>query len=248
MTVVEGPSTGAKLLIRPDAAPQGTLGDPELDRVVARDAGGELDAGASGLRRYGCRGEARQDEVTVFVESFVPPPRLLVFGAVDFTAALVRVAKVLGHHVTVCDARAVFATPRRFPLADEVVVDRPDRFLGGMGADLTPRDAICVLTHDHKFDVPAILAALHTDVGYLGAMGSRRTHEERTDPAPGGRRVGGRPGPGARSDRPRPRRPHAGGDGGGDLRRDHRVAHRPRRRPPAARHGGPDPWPPVTPT
>jgi xanthine dehydrogenase accessory factor len=119
-------------------------------------------------------------EVVVFVESFVPAPRLLVFGAVDFTAALVRVAKVLGYHVTVCDARAVFATPRRFPLADEVVVDRPDRLLDGRGDALTGRDAVCVLTHDHKLDVPAILAALRTDVGYLGAMGSRRTHAERT--------------------------------------------------------------------
>jgi xanthine dehydrogenase accessory factor len=179
-TVVEGLGVGAKLLVRPGHPVIGTLGQPDLDRVVARDAEGELDAGTTDLRRYGRHGEARQDEVVVFVESFVPAPRLLVFGAVDFTAALVRVAKVLGYHVTVCDARAVFATPRRFPLADEVVVDRPDRLLDGRGDTLTGRDAVCVLTHDHKLDVPAILAALRTDVGYLGAMGSRRTHAERT--------------------------------------------------------------------
>lgn len=180
-TIVEGPAAGAKIIVRPGRPVEGTLGDPDLDRVVARDAEGELDAGRTGLRRYGCHGEARQDEVVVFVESFVAAPRLLVFGAVDFTAALVRVAKLLGYHVTVCDPRAVFATARRFPFSDEVVVDRPDRLLDDVGATLTGRDAICVLTHDHELDVPALLAALRTDVGYLGAMGSRRTHAERTD-------------------------------------------------------------------
>jgi xanthine dehydrogenase accessory factor len=181
-TVIRGAApAGAKLLVRPDGSATGTLGNPDLDRVVGRDAAGELAAGTTAVRRFGPRGEARQDEVEVFVESFVPPPRMVVFGAVDFTAALVRVAKVLGYHVTVCDARPVFATKARFPLADEVVVDWPDRFLGALGPTLTPRDAVCVLTHDHKFDVPAILAALATDVGYLGAMGSRRTHTERVE-------------------------------------------------------------------
>ena len=99
-----------------------------------------------------------------------------MFGAVDFTAALVRVAKVLGYRVTVCDARPIFATRARFPLADEIVVDWPNRLLERIGPTLTTRDAICVLTHDIKFDVPAIVSALQTDVGYLGAMGSRRTN------------------------------------------------------------------------
>jgi xanthine dehydrogenase accessory factor len=117
--------------------------------------------------------------VSVFVESFAPPPRMLIFGAVDFTGALVRVAKVLGYRVTVCDAREVFATRARFPEADEVVVDWPDRLLGRVGASLTPRDAVCVLTHDAKFDVPALTAALGTGAGYVGAMGSRRTHDDR---------------------------------------------------------------------
>ena len=126
---------GAKLLVAADGSGAGTLGDADLDRVVGRDAAGELAAGTTGVRRYGPHGEARQDEVDVFVESFVPPPRLLVFGAVDFTAALVRVAKVLGYHITVCDARPVFATARRFPLADEVVVDWPHRLLGRGGSD-----------------------------------------------------------------------------------------------------------------
>ena len=178
-TVVSGPGVGGKLLVRPGEDPLGTLGDEDLDRVVARDTIAELDAGRSGTRHYGPHGEARQDEVTVFIESFAPPPRMLIFGAVDFTAALVRVAKVLGYRVTVCDAREVFATTQRFPFADEVVVDWPHRLLERVGDTLGPRDAVCVLTHDHKFDVPAITAALATKAGYLGAMGSRRTTDER---------------------------------------------------------------------
>jgi xanthine dehydrogenase accessory factor len=133
------------------------------------------------VRHYGPHGEARQQDVAVFVESFAPPPRMLIFGAVDFTAALARVAKVLGYRVTVCDARPVFATPRRFPMADEVVADWPHRLLEKVGPTLGPRDAVCVLTHDHKFDVPAIVAALATGVGYLGAMGSRKTHARRVE-------------------------------------------------------------------
>lgn len=180
-TVVEGPEDrlGAKLLVRPGLPTLGTLGDPDLDRVVGRDALGELASGITDTRHYGPQGQARQREVSVFIESFAPPPHMVIFGAVDFTAALVKVAKVLGYRVTVCDAREPFATPARFPDADEVFVGWPDRYLAEAGASLGPRDAVCVLTHDHKFDVPAILAALQTDVGYLGAMGSRRTHADR---------------------------------------------------------------------
>jgi xanthine dehydrogenase accessory factor len=104
---------------------------------------------------------------------------MVIFGAVDFTAALARVAKVLGYRVTVCDARPVFATRQRFPMADEVIVDWPNRLLEKIGPGLGPRDAVCVLTHDPKFDVPAVMGALQTRAGYLGAMGSRRTTEDR---------------------------------------------------------------------
>lgn len=180
-TVVEGPHLGAKLLVQPGAASTGSLGNDDLDRVVARDALGELEAGLTSTRHYGARGEAREREVSVFIESFVLPPRMIIFGAVDFTAALGKVAKVLGYRVIVCDARAVFATVQRFPMADEVVNDWPDRYLAKVGDDLGPRDAVCVLTHDHKFDVPAIAAAVKTRVGYLGAMGSRRTHAGRVE-------------------------------------------------------------------
>jgi xanthine dehydrogenase accessory factor len=163
----------------PVRLPVGSLGDPELDRVVARDAAGELAIGGTRVRRYGPRGEARRDEVSIFIESFVPPARMIIFGAVDFASALSQVAKVLGYRVTLCDARQMFATRNRFPFADEVVVDWPHRLIDRIGAELTPRDVICVLTHEAKFDVPAIVAALGTQVGYLGAMGSRRTHDDR---------------------------------------------------------------------
>jgi xanthine dehydrogenase accessory factor len=181
--VVEGPGEllGGKLLVLPGPPVEtlGTLGDADLDRVVARDAQGELAAGLTATRHYGLHGEARARDVSVFIESFAPPPRMVIFGAVDFTAALGKVAKVLGYRVTVCDARPVFATRARFPMADEVVVAWPDKHLDEIGATLGPRDAVCVLTHDPKFDVPAIVAALRTKVGYLGAMGSRRTTEDR---------------------------------------------------------------------
>lgn len=179
-TVIDGPGIGAKLLVRPDGSSAGSLGNSDLDRVVGRDARGELAAGRSGIRHYGARGEAREGAVAVFIESFAAPPRMLIFGAVDFTAALARVASILGYRVTVCDAREVFATVARFPMADEVVVDWPDRFLARVGSGLGSRDAVCILTHDAKFDVPAVMAALATDVGYIGVMGSRRTHEDRT--------------------------------------------------------------------
>jgi xanthine dehydrogenase accessory factor len=178
-TVVVGPGVGSKLLVGPRRDTLGSLGDPDLDRVVARDALGELESGATGLRHYGPHGEAREDAVSVFIESFAPPPQMWIFGAVDFTAALAKVAKVLGYRVVVCDARPVFATPRRFPMADEVVVAWPNDLIAERGHQLGQRDAICVLTHDAKFDVPAIIAALPTAVGYLGAMGSRRTHADR---------------------------------------------------------------------
>src|SRR3546814_6763699 len=124
-----------------------------------------LASATTAVRHYGAQGQANEETTLVFFETFAPPPRLVIFGAVDFTAALVRVAKVLGYHVTVCDAREVFATKARFPLADEVVVNWPHRHLASIGGSLGRRDAVCVLSHDAKFDVPAIRAALQTAVG-----------------------------------------------------------------------------------
>jgi xanthine dehydrogenase accessory factor len=186
-TVIDGPARGAKLLIVPGAPPVGSLGDSELNRVVGRDALAELEAARSGVRHYGPRGETTPEDledspvVRVYVESFAPPPQMWIFGAVDFTAALAKVAKVLGYRVTVCDAREVFATRRRFPMADEVMVSWPGPVFEQRGASLGPRDAVCILTHDPKFDVPAVQGALATDVGYIGVMGSRTTHEKRLE-------------------------------------------------------------------
>src|SRR5487761_1072632 len=149
-------------------------------RVIWGDSGrGMLAPGLTGVRRYGEHGERRGDELSVFVNSFAPPPRLMVFGAIDFAAAVARAGKFLGYHVTVCDARRVFATKSRFPDADDVVVDWPHRFLAGQSVDA--RTVICVLTHDPKFDVPVLEVALRTPAGYIGAMGSRRTHEDRLE-------------------------------------------------------------------
>lgn len=179
-TVIEGEGAGNKLVLQSDGETSGSLGNGVLDRVVARDMSGELEAGRTGTRHYGPNGEAREETLSIFIESFAPPPQMLIFGAVDFTAALVRVAKVLGYHVTVCDARAVFATTQRFPQADVVETGWPDKLLSRVGPSLGIRDAVCVLTHDNKFDVPAITAALKTNVGYIGVMGSRKTHENRS--------------------------------------------------------------------
>lgn len=186
-TVIEGPHTGAVLVIEPHGIVAGTLGDSDLDRVVGRDAMGELEAGRTIVRHYGPQGQStpedleNTDTVRVFIESFSPPPSMWIFGAVDFTAALARVAKVLGYHVTVCDAREIFATRRRFPMADEVRVTWPTPIFEERGHRLGPRDAVCILTHDPKFDVPAIQGALATNVGYIGVMGSRKTHAKRLE-------------------------------------------------------------------
>ncbi|MFM8522661.1 MAG: XdhC family protein [Acidimicrobiaceae bacterium] len=188
LTVIDGPNIGATLLVAPDQdkiETLGTLGNSELDRVASRDALGELEAGRTSVRNYGPSGQVTPEDlhdtpiVRVFVESFSPPPQMIIFGAVDFTAALARVAKVLGYYVVVCDAREVFATKRRFPMADEVLVTWPTPVLADREPNLGARDAICILTHDPKFDVPAIQGALATSVGYIGVMGSRKTHAKR---------------------------------------------------------------------
>ncbi|SME92950.1 XdhC/CoxI family protein [Streptomyces sp. Amel2xC10] len=176
-TVTDGPAPrGATLAVRPDRT-VGTLGTAGLDAAVTADARGELALGATGLRHYGPRGQRREDSVTVFLHSFAPPPRLLVFGAIDYAAAVAGIGAFLGYRVTVCDARPVFATPRRFPDGVEVVVDWPHRYL--RGTDTDARTVICVLTHDPKFDVPLLEEALRRPAAYIGAMGSRRTHEDR---------------------------------------------------------------------
>ncbi|MFF7441256.1 XdhC family protein [Streptomyces sp. NPDC008122] len=180
--IVDGPEDllGQALLVRPDGSYEGKLGGhPELDRTAAAEARAMLDAGRTGTVEIGEDGSRCGQPLTLIVESSVPAPRMIVFGAIDFAAALVRVGKFLGYHVTVCDARPVFATPARFPEADEIVVDWPHRYLESTEVD--GRTVLCVLTHDAKFDVPLLRAALKLPVAYIGAMGSRRTHEDRNE-------------------------------------------------------------------
>lgn len=171
----EGP-VGRHLVVWRDRI-AGSFGDAYLDRVVADETRGMLESGATGVIHVGADGRRLAEELEVFVTSFAPPPRLVIFGAIDFAAALAQVGKVLGFEVVVVDARPVFATRKRFPHADEVVVDWPHRWLEGQQVDR--RTVICVLTHDPKFDVPALEVALRTPAAYVGAMGSRRTHEDR---------------------------------------------------------------------
>ncbi|MDX2294324.1 MULTISPECIES: XdhC/CoxI family protein [Streptomyces] len=178
--IVSGPEDllGQALLVRPDGSYEGRLGGhPELDRTAAAEARALLDAGRTGAVEIGEDGSRCGQPLTLLVESSVPAPRMIVFGAIDFASALVRVGKFLGYHVTVCDARPVFATRLRFPEADEIVVEWPHRYLESTEVDA--RTVLCVLTHDAKFDVPLLQAALRLPVAYVGAMGSRRTHEDR---------------------------------------------------------------------
>ena len=183
-TVIAGPGQiGARRVIWPTGHSPlagGTLGAGDrLDQAVDDDARGMLAQGLTGVRKYGPDGERRLDDLSVFVQSFAPPPRMLVFGAIDFAAAVARIGKFLGYRVTVCDARPVFATSARFPDADEVVTDWPHRYLAGITTD--ERTVICVLTHDPKFDVPVLEVALRVPAAYIGAMGSRRTHLDRLE-------------------------------------------------------------------
>jgi xanthine dehydrogenase accessory factor len=189
-TVVEHPDPsrlGRRLIVRAEDDLDdriGSLGSPRLDDAVTDDARGLLATGHSETLTYGPDGERRGEGMRVFVDVHAPAPRMLVFGAIDFAAACARIGKFLGYTVTVCDARPVFATASRFPDADDVVVDWPHRYLEAEAeaGRVDGRTVLCVLTHDPKFDVPLLEVALRLpEVAYIGAMGSRRTHEDRLD-------------------------------------------------------------------
>jgi xanthine dehydrogenase accessory factor len=173
---------GRRLVVWPERT-TGSLGSGRLDAAVADDGRGLLTAGRSGLLHYGYDGQRRGEELTFFVASYAPPPRMIVFGAIDFAAAVARIGGFLGYRVTVCDARPVFATTSRFPDADEVVVDWPHRYLTAQAEQglVDERTVVCVLTHDPKFDGPVLETALRLPLAYVGAMGSRRTHDDRLD-------------------------------------------------------------------
>jgi xanthine dehydrogenase accessory factor len=180
-TVVAGPGVvGAQLLVT-DLDVVGSLGNEGLDVAAVADGRGAVAAGQNGLRHYGPYGERRIDDVTVMLQSFTPPPRMLVFGATDFAGALTRMGAFLGYRVVLCDARPVFATARRFPAADEVICEWPHRYLAAEVAAgrVDARTVIAVLTHDPKFDVPLLQVALAAPASYVGALGSRRTHDTR---------------------------------------------------------------------
>ena len=174
-TVVAGAaSPGGRMVITPEHT-YGSLGGDRLDQAVTDDARGMLGHGTTGLLHLGREGERRVEDLSVFVESYAPPPRMIVFGAIDFAAAMARIGKFLGYHVTVVDARPIFATRKRFPDVDELIVQWPHKYLEQVEID--ERTVLCVLTHDPKFDVPLLEVALRLpDVAYIGAMGSRRTH------------------------------------------------------------------------
>jgi len=177
---VRGVDTPADPL-KPLGLPRG-LGSERADAAVYDDALGLLANGQNATLTYGPDGERRGEGMRVFVWAFAPKPRMLVFGAIDFAAAVARVGSFLGYHVTVCDARPVFATHSRFPDADEVIVDWPHRYLTAEAeaGRIDGRTIVNVLTHDPKFDVPLLEVALRLpEIGYVGAMGSRRTHEDR---------------------------------------------------------------------
>ncbi|NUU22769.1 MAG: XdhC family protein [Streptomycetaceae bacterium] len=182
--VVAGPEPrlGQTLVVSGGSVSGSLGGTPAFEDAVRREVAAMLDTGRGGMLTYGPDGRlcaAGPGTATVFVEAYTPPPRMIVFGAIDFAAAVVKVGKFLGYEVVVCDAREVFATQRRFPDADEVVVDWPHRYLDSIEVD--GRTVICVLTHDAKFDIPLLERALRLPVAYVGAMGSRRTHESRLE-------------------------------------------------------------------
>jgi xanthine dehydrogenase accessory factor len=182
-TVISGPAErlGRRLVVWPDRV-EGSTGSDRLDDALRDDARGLLDAGRNAQVTYGIDGQRRGEGLAVFVESFAPAPRMIVFGAIDFAAAVARMGSFLGYRVTVCDARPVFATASRFPGANEVVVEWPHRYLAAEAeaGRIDGRTALCVLTHDPKFDVPLLEVALRLpEVAYIGAMGSRRTHDDR---------------------------------------------------------------------
>ncbi len=189
-TVIEHPDpgwVGRRLVVHPEddaatTAPGGSLGSGRADAAVTDDARGLLALGRTETLTYGPDGERRGEGMRVFVAAHAPRPRMLVFGAIDFAAAVARVGAFLGYRVTVCDARPVFTTVTRFPEADDVVVEWPHRYLAAevSAGRVDARTVICVLTHDPRFDGPVLEAALRLpEVAYVGAMGSRRTHEQR---------------------------------------------------------------------
>jgi xanthine dehydrogenase accessory factor len=172
VTVIAGDHLGAKLLVRADGSTTGGLGTPELDRLGAEAAEELLWAERSETREAG--------ETKLFVDVVAPAPRLVVFGAVDYAAALARLAKAAGWRPFVCDPRSQFATRERFPDADDVIAAWPDEAFARLGG-IDRATYIAVLTHDPKLDDAALSIALRSEAPYVGAMGSRRAQAQRRE-------------------------------------------------------------------
>jgi xanthine dehydrogenase accessory factor len=238
ITLLDGEHAGSKLYVDAEGS-TGSLGvSALLDSNAEREGRGLLAEGRSSLRDFGTDGASLGSGLRVYAAVHAEPPRMIVFGAIDFSSALAPLAMGLGYHVTIADPRSAFLASRRFSVAAQTEVGWPHAVLAGV--ELGPRDAVLIFTHDPKLDVPAVRAALATDAGYIGALGSRRTTVDRNRPARRGRdRRGDRA-------RVRPlraghRRVDRGGDGRGRARRDHRPA---RRAPRATAAGGRRPDPP----
>jgi xanthine dehydrogenase accessory factor len=179
-TVVRGEEhVGAKLLVFPDKNTHGTLGNTLLETLVVEDAERAIWSGDAQTRTYTVEGAPGAEAFDVFIEGFPPPPLLLIVGAGHIAIPLTTFAKTLNYRVVVIDARAAFATRERFPHADELIVEWPDEVLERM--DLNPSTSVAVLTHDPKFDEPTLRVVLSRRVGYIGAIGSRKTSEERSE-------------------------------------------------------------------
>lgn len=172
VTVIAGDELGAKLLVRADGSTEGGLGSEELDREGLSAAEELLWAERSETREVG--------ETSLFVDVVAPAPRLVIFGAVDYAAALARLARAAGWRPYVCDPRSQFATPERFPDADEVIVAWPEEAFARLGG-IDRATYIAVLTHDPKLDDAALSIALQSDAAYVGAMGSRRAQAQRRE-------------------------------------------------------------------
>ncbi|MCC6792757.1 MAG: XdhC family protein [Thermomicrobiales bacterium] len=175
-TIVRGEPLGAKLLILPDRT-VGGLGSDELDRIALVEARALLAAEKSETRPYHLPG--REEPVELFIETVPPPPTLLIFGAVHVAQSLTRLAKSLGFRVIVTDARAKLLTEERFPEADRIVLAWPDEAVEQIAIE--PNTYVAILTHDPKFDEPALLGTLETKARYIGAVGSRKTNRDRRE-------------------------------------------------------------------
>jgi xanthine dehydrogenase accessory factor len=176
-TLIDGEQAGARLTVTEETV-TGTMGGPDLlDRNVSREAQGLLEEGKTTVRRFGADGATLGDDQRVHIRSYALPPQMFIIGAIDFSAALAPFASAIGYQVTIADARDRFARSPRFASVADVRIGWPQEVMADL--ELGSRDAVLVFTHDSKFDEPALIAALRSGAGYIGALGSRQTTADR---------------------------------------------------------------------